>query len=123
MTPQRPYLLRAIYEWIVDNGEVPYILVDPFIDEVLVPSSAISNDKVVLNISPVAVQALDLGVEAVVFSCRFNGVEHAVYLPIKSVLSIYSKESGRGLEFDDSEYSVGDPEPGEEKAKPKLELV
>jgi len=123
MTPQRPYLLRAIYEWIVDNGEVPYILVDPFIDEVLVPSSAISNDKVVLNISPVAVQALDLELEAVVFSCRFSGVEHDVYLPIKSVLSIYSKESGRGLEFDDSEYSVGDPEPGEEKAKPKLELV
>ncbi len=123
MTPQRPYLLRAIYEWIVDNGEIPYILVDPFIDGVLVPGSAISNDKVVLNISPVAVPNLDLGMEAVVFSCRFNGVERDVYLPIKSILSIYSRESGRGLEFDDSEYSVDGPEPSEKKAKPKLELV
>ena len=85
MTPQRPYLLRAIYEWILDNGEIPYILIDPFIDGVLVPSSAISNDKVVLNISPVAVPNLDLGMEAVVFSCRFNGVERDVYLPIKSI--------------------------------------
>ncbi len=123
MTPQRPYLLRAIYEWILENGEVPYILVDPFVDGVLVPNSAVTNDKVVLNVSPMAVQALDLGLEAVVFSCRFDGVEHDVYLPMKCILSVYSRDSGRGLEFDDSEYHDEPVELSNTKGKPKLELV
>ena len=88
-----------------------------------VPSSAIIDDKVVLNISPMAVNALELGLEAVVFSCRFSGVEHSVYLPIRSVISIYSRDSGRGFEFDDSEYPVKEETPAEERVKPKLELV
>jgi len=123
MTPQRPYLLRAIYEWIVDNEETPYILVNPFSEGVSVPNSAIIDDKVVLNISPMAVKALDLGLEAVVFSCRFSGVEHSVYLPIRSILSIYSRDSGRGFEFDDSEYPVDEGGSKEDREKPKLELV
>ena len=123
MTPQRPYMLRAIYQWLVDNGETPYILVDAGLEGVRVPADVIKDDQVVLNISPSAVQGLELGLDLVAFSCRFSGREHDIYLPIGSVCAIYSKESCKGLEFESGEYSAEERLAGPKKARPKLELV
>ena len=123
MTPQRPYMLRAIYQWLVDNGETPYVLVDASVEGVRVPADVIKDDQVVLNISPSAVQCLELGLDNVAFSCRFSGREHDIDLPIRSICAIYSKESGKGLEFEPGEYSAEEGVAGPKKARPKLELV
>ena len=123
MTPQRPYMLRAIYQWLVDNGETPYVLVDASVEGVSVPADVIKDDRVVLNISPSAVQGLELDLDIVAFSCRFSGREHDIYLPICSVCAIYSKDSGKGLEFETGEYSAEERLAGPKKARPKLELV
>jgi len=99
MTSSRPYLIRALYEWIVDNGMTPYVLVDATHPGVLVPESAIQEGKVTLNISIQAVQTLDLGNDAVSFSARFNGVARPITLPIQAVTAVYARENGQGMMF------------------------
>ncbi|WP_455211333.1 ClpXP protease specificity-enhancing factor [Kaarinaea lacus] len=110
MTSSRPYLLRAIYDWIVDNNMTPYLLVDAAMEAVQVPTEHISNGKIILNISPVAVMDLDLGTEAVSFNARFSGKPMFVTAPMQAVLAIYSKENGRGMVFTE-ENDGGSPEP------------
>jgi stringent starvation protein B len=110
MTSSRPYLLRAIYEWIVDNNMTPYLLVDAMGESVQVPQEHINNGKIILNISPAAVVDLDLGDEALNFNARFSGKPMFVNVPIKSVLAIYSKENGRGMVFTE-EHDDGSPGP------------
>jgi stringent starvation protein B len=111
MTSSRPYLLRAIYEWIVDNNMTPYLLVDATGEAVQVPQEHINNGKIILNISPAAVVGLELGDQALNFNARFSGKPMFVNVPIKSVLAIYSKENGRGMVFTE-ENGDGSPEPG-----------
>ena len=103
MKPRRPYLLRAIYDWIVDSDEVPNILVDARIKGVNVPAEYIRDGQIVLNVSPQAVRDLNLGDEFVMFNSRFSGRAFEVALPIESVLAIYCRDSGRGLAFDASD--------------------
>jgi stringent starvation protein B len=91
MTSSRPYLLRAIYEWIVDNSMTPYLLVDATTEDVQVPTEHVSNGKIILNISPAAVMGLELGAEEVSFNARFSGKPMSVNAPMKAVLAIYSK--------------------------------
>ncbi len=97
MTSKRPYLLRAIREWIIDNGMTPYVVVDAAIEGVMVPPGAIKDGKVVLNLAQRAVSQLDLGNRDVRFMARFGGVSHAVHLPMGSILAIYAQESGEGM--------------------------
>ena len=105
MTPRRPYLLRAMYEWIVDNGEVPNVLVETDVPGVVVPTEYIRDGQVVLNISPVAVRDLVLGDEFVMCRGRFAGIDRELTLPLESIRAIYCRDSGEGLAFED-EYPV-----------------
>jgi stringent starvation protein B len=104
MTSNRPYLLRALYEWISDNGMTPHILVDADTAGVKVPEQAVQKGKVILNIDKAAVHDLVMGNDWLEFSARFAGNRHSVAVPVDAVLAIYSKENGQGMMFaqDDS---------------------
>ena len=126
MTPSRPYLIRAMYEWIVDNGMTPYILADTKSDQVKVPRQFEENGKIVLNIGPSAVQSLDLGKEAVSFDARFDGQPMTVVVPIESVLAIYTRENGQGMMFaeeDELPPSDGSQETSAKPKRPHLRVV
>jgi len=124
MTSSRPYLLRAIYEWIVDNGLTPYLLVNADYPGVRVPVEHINNGKIILNVAPEAVQSLDLGTADVSFNARFGGRPMNLFFPVAAVLAIYARENGRGMVFSDSDDSPppSPSEPGKgdkpEKGKP-----
>lgn len=105
LTPTRPYLARAIYEWICENNLTPYLLVDatkPYTD---VPTQFIQDGQIVLNIVPHAVHKLHMSNETITFSARFGGVSKDIYVPMNAVLGLYAKENGQGLFFDPNEYS------------------
>lgn len=97
MTSNRPYLIRAMYEWIGDNGMTPYLLVDAAHAGVRVPVQAIQDGRVVLNIAPRAVAHLEMGNEEIRFMARFSGVSHTVVVPVAAVHAIYAQESGQGM--------------------------
>lgn len=97
MTSNRPYLVRAIHEWINDNLMTPHLLVDASFPGVQVPSQAIKDGQVVLNVAPQAVAHLELGNEEVRFMARFSGVSMQVRAPLGAVLAIYAKETGQGM--------------------------
>lgn len=105
LSPTRPYLSRAIYEWICDNQLTPYLLVDatqPYTD---VPVQFVKDGQIVLNLAPHAVHQLHMSNDAITFSARFGGVAKEIYVPIRAVLGIYAKENGQGLFFDPAEYA------------------
>ncbi len=125
MTSNRPYLIRAMYEWIVDNGMTPYLMVHADREGVQVPQEFIQDGNIVLNLSPTAVRSLNLGNEAVGFSARFAGVPRDVRCPVSAVLAIYARETGRGMVFRD-DHSEEEPPPGPEDkgpGKPTLRVV
>jgi stringent starvation protein B len=97
MSSNRPYLLRALYEWINDNHLTPYILVDARQPGVQVPPSTVKDGKVVLNIAMRAVEALDLGNESLSFKARFSGVSQFLVVPVPAVIAIYAQETGQGM--------------------------
>lgn len=123
MTSNRPYLVRALYDWIVDNDLTPHILVDAGMPQVQVPPNAVRQGKVVLNIGPNAVRDLLLENSHLSFSARFGGQPFLVYVPIQAVQAIYARENGQGMMFapespDDDSSPDGGPGPegeGEEK--------
>ena len=123
MNSSRPYLVRAIHEWILDNSMTPHLLVDMEGAGVDVPAQHGQNGKIVLNISPQAVEGLMLGNDAIAFRARFGGIETDVYVPIDSVLAIYAKENGRGMVFsEDDSPTPGDSGPRTGK-RPALKIV
>lgn len=111
MISSRPYLIRAIYDWIVDSDLTPYMLVNAEMQDVTVPSQYIQDGKIILNISPSAVRNLEMSNDWVMFSARFSGSSMEVSVPPKAVLAIYAKENGRGMVFsDDDEPEDDDPQ-------------
>jgi stringent starvation protein B len=101
MTPNRPYLIRALNEWILDNELTPHILVDAEKDGVFVPEQFVEGGKIVLNISPIAVKSLQITNESITFSARFSGNSYNIFVPINTILAIYSKENRMGMIFPD----------------------
>lgn len=99
MTSNRPYLLRALYEWISDNGLSPYLLVDASVENVRVPPGAAKDGRVVLNIAARAVSQFEISNERVAFLARFGGVSQSVHVPMAAVLAIYAQENGQGMMF------------------------
>lgn len=97
MSSNRPYLLRALYEWINDNNMTPHLLVDATQPGVQVPSSTIKDGRVVLNVAGRAVAQLDMGNREIRFMARFGGVSQLVIVPLPSVLAIYAQETGQGM--------------------------
>ncbi len=103
MTSSRPYLLRAFYEWIVDNNSTPYVVVNVELEGVYIPEEYVENGRIVLNIAPGAVRSLLIANDHLEFNARFNGVPYDIYVPIRAVTAIYAKENGRGMVFKDDE--------------------
>lgn len=120
MGSNRPYLLRALNEWINDNGMTPYLLVDAARDDVQVPPSTVKDGKVVLNIAPRAVAQLLIDNQGVSFMARFGGVSQSVYVPVGAVLAIYAQETGQGMMLPDDGTDVGngDDSPDEPPSGP-----
>lgn len=116
MTSSRPYILRALYEWIVENGCTPYILVNAFGPSVQVPQEHVKDGQIVLNISPSAVQGLQILDDAIDFNGRFAGIPTPVYVPVGSILGIYARENGQGMVF---EQEDSPPEPPHNDPAPK----
>lgn len=100
MTPSRPYLLRGIYDWLVDNGLTPHIVVNALLGGVRVPSQFVQNGQIVLNISPHSVGQLQMDTTAVSFHARFGGAPHQIYVPMAAILAIHAHENGAGTLFE-----------------------
>ncbi len=118
MTSHRPYLLRALSEWIADNDMTPHLLVDATQPGVQVPSSAVKEGKVVLNIAERAVVRLQIDNTSVSFSARFGGVSYPVMVPISAVLAIYARETGQGMALPDDVGNTPGPGDGDEPPTP-----
>ena len=114
MTSHRPYLLRALYEWIIDNGMTPHVLVDATQPGVRVPAHTVKEGKVVLNIAERAVAMLEMDNESIRFTARFGGVSHPVAVPISAVLAIYARETGQGMALPEDIPGNGDAQGDEE---------
>src|SRR5690554_3190436 len=99
MTSNRPYLFRAIYDWIVDNGLTPHILVNAEADGAMVPEGYVEDGRIILNVSPRAVSDWHQDMESLAFSARFNGATRRVSVPMPALLAIYARENGQGMAF------------------------
>lgn len=100
MKPRRPYLVRAYYEWLLDNDLTPHLVVDAMLPNVRVPMEFVRDGQIVLNIAPRAVGNLELGNDAVRFNARFGGVPQQVDVPLAAVLALYARENGAGTLFE-----------------------
>lgn len=119
--PKRPYLLRALYDWIVDSDLTPYVLVNADAAEVSVPRDFVNDGKIVLNVAPHAVRDFALDNEALACHCRFGGQPFAVYLPMRSIEAIYAKETGEGMAFEAEHFPTPPdetPSGGDDDSKP-----
>ncbi|MDF1764146.1 MAG: ClpXP protease specificity-enhancing factor [Oleibacter sp.] len=110
MTPSRPYMMKALHEWILDNKCTPYLLVDASLPAVQVPQDYINNGQIVLNINPSAIHGLLIDQQGVSFSARFGGVPMEIFVPLVAVMAIYAKENGEGMVFGSE---PGSPDPDE----------
>jgi len=113
MTPNQPYLLRAFYEWIVDNNLTPYIVVDAHYTGTHVPQEFVQDGQIVLNVSPASTGNLQLGLRDIIFNARFGGVPRNIVVPCPAVLAIYAKENGAGTVFT-VEENIGSGEVSDE---------
>lgn len=114
---KRPYLIRAMHEWMGDNGHTPHIVIDASVESVNVPVEHVKDGKIILNISQSAAHNLKLTNHAVSFRARFSGVPFDVWLPVSSVLGIYAKETGQGMIFSHGVEKPEPPEPPESEEK------
>jgi stringent starvation protein B len=111
MSSSRSHLVRALYDWIIENDCTPYILVNAFADDVQVPQEHVKDGQIILNISPSAIQSLFIRSDAVDFDGRFAGIPKRVYVPISAVMGIYAKENGQGMIFDSDANLPKPPSP------------
>ena len=118
MSSLKPYLVRAIYQWIVDNSLTPYLLVNAAAEGVVVPPAFVQDGRIVLNLRPEAIQDLLLGDEHIAFNARFGGKPMQVYVPIRAAMALYAQENGKGMVFDEEEDESTTPPPPPPKAKP-----
>ncbi len=125
-TSKRPYLIRAMHEWMTDNGLTPYVVVDAGAQDLLVPERYISDGKIVLNVSYSATRDLDFAADRLSFEARFRGVAERVDVPNSAVIGIYAQETGQGMIFTaDDSVPTGSDEPSDSKppGRPALKVV
>ncbi len=109
MTPNRGYVCRAVYEWILDNEATPYLYVNALAKDVEVPQEYVSKGQIVLNISPSAVQDLVLQNDGIGFNARFGGIPRTIWVPIWAVLGLVAQETNQGMFFDPQEIEPFTP--------------
>lgn len=129
MTSSRSYLIRALYDWILDNNCTPYVLVDATRDGVDVPAQYVKDGQIVLNVSPSAVVDLKISDDDLRFNARFSGVATDVYVPIQAALGIYARENGQGMLFENEmppplrPAPETDRRPDRKTQRPQLKIV
>jgi Stringent starvation protein B len=141
MTSNRPYLIRAIYEWIIDNDKTPHLMVDAEHPSAVVPMEFAENGRIVLNVAPQAVHDLQIGNDLIRFSARFGGRPFAVELAPQAVIGLFARENGQGMLFPDeapaqdadagagegtdarARDATGDDEDNKKPARPNLRVV
>lgn len=132
MKPRRPYLVRAYYDWLLDNNLTPHLVVDAMLPGVQVPMDFVRDGQIVLNIAPRAVGNLELGNDAIRFNARFGGIPQQVDVPMAAVLALYARENGAGTLFepevaydlpDEDEFAAAAEEEASGNAEPNLVLV
>jgi len=116
MNSMRPYLLRAVYEWIVDNNLTPQLVIDALAPGVEIPRQHVQEGKITFNISPTAVRDLNLGNDWVSFSARFSGAAMSVLVPVSAVLVVYARENEQGMVFQPEENPPETPPPAGQKS-------
>lgn len=121
MNSSKPYILKALYEWISDNDCTPLILVNSLHKDVQIPPNLDEDGKVVLNISMNATQNLNMEDGGVSFDARFSGKSNYLYIPNESILAIYTRENGQGMMFEEENSTNPDPSPKPSKPEIKLE--
>ena len=124
----RPYLLRAVHEWITDRGETPQVVVQAGRDDVQAPKDRVRDGRLVLNISYQATRNLEIGRDTLSFEARFGGIAQFVSMPMEAVLCVFSRESGQGVVLADGlaasiEQADPKPAPPGPRGAPKLRLV
>lgn len=126
MTPNRPYLIRAMYDWICDNGLTPHLAVDAHYPGTRVPQEFVQDGQIVLNLAPSAVQGLVAGNDEIIFSARFGGISRNLVVPVGAVLAVYARENGQGMAFSADEMPPPEPDDntsGDETSRPSLRIV
>ncbi len=126
MTSNKPYLIRALNEWILDNQLTPFLLVDTSVKGVEVPEQHIKDGKIILNVTPSAIQEIAFEDEWIYFSARFSGQPFMINIPVSAVLAIYAKENGREIMFAEEEplaVDTAEVEQKESSKKPVLAVV
>ena len=116
MTTTKPYLVRAIHEWAMDNDLTPQILVSDAVQGVIVPKNHVKDGHIVFNIHINAVRDLQMGNEIIAFSARFSGQSVQIEVPVEAVLAIYARENGQGIFFQDNEQT---PPPDDKENQPE----
>jgi stringent starvation protein B len=123
-TSRRPYLVRAMHEWMTANNQTPHLVVDAGISGAELPKAYVRDGRITLNVSWQATQGLKLGNDWIEFSARFGGVPQQVRVPVAAVLGIYARETGQGMLFqDDNEPPPPVPGPDDIGTRPKLRVV
>lgn len=130
MTPRRPYMVRAVYDWILDNQLTPFLVVDAEIPGCQLPWEFVQDGQIVLNITPTAVANLVIGNDQLTFNARFSGKPHQVFVPMAAVLALYARENGAGSLFEHEpgydqieDLSEPEPETAPKPAAPHLKVV
>ncbi|MDJ0832042.1 MAG: ClpXP protease specificity-enhancing factor [Gammaproteobacteria bacterium] len=132
MTSNKPYLIRALYEWLVDNDATPHIMVNSRHPQVEIPPGIEKDGQVVLNIANRAVRGLQILNDHIQFSARFNGVPHDIFIPIEAVMAIYSLEDGEGMMFaednsgaesTEAQSEDADAQSAQKRNRPGLKIV
>ncbi|MDQ7091426.1 MAG: ClpXP protease specificity-enhancing factor [Methylococcales bacterium] len=126
MTPLKPYLIRGLYDWILDNEMTPYLLVNAEHPDARLPEEFIENNQIVLNIRPAAIQNLSLGDDDIEFHARFSGQPMHVVAPVSAILAIYAQENGQGMVFEPSDEPDDDSFSEDKKPsvkRPQLRIV
>lgn len=126
--PKRPYLLRAMHQWITECGHTPHVIVDAGYEGAEVPRAYVKEGRIVLNLSEGATQRLRLGNDDVEFDARFAGVVHHVRFAVSAVLGVYARETGEGMVFTEQDLGPDPPKrptPAEEGGarRPQLKVV
>ncbi len=126
-TSRRPYLVRAMHEWMTDNGQTPHLVVDAGVTGTDVPKAFVRDGRITLNVGWQATQGLKLGNEWIEFAARFGGVPQQVRVPVGAVLGIYARETGQGMLFQDEGDAPptppATPSPEDSGSRPKLRVV
>ncbi len=121
MSSKRPFLLRAIYEWIVENDCTPYVVVNALLENVSVPQEFVKDGQIVLNISPGAITNLEIGNESMLFTARFGGISTDIFVPTRAVMGVYARENGQGIIFEVEE--LPEPQPPQTNKSSFLKVV